>query len=548
MKKFLFLAFFGRFVISCDAQNFDWTVQYGDRWGRADEIGTDNTNAVYSIGTVFDTAFFESDTCPALRPGYVDARAYLVKHDPAGNIVWHRVMGGTAGGLGTSISVDPSGFFAASMRLDGDSINLGQDGTVYIGNSGGNSFLAKYDTFGNCIWYKRPQFYGNGGFGKVDLQPDGSIVALGGFWDSVRFDGILLSHTTDDVGNIFVVKYDNSGNILWADKATSTSASMYFPSGVTASSVSHDMDGNLYVVGNTYCDVWFDTSLVSFPIGSGYVAKYDASGNFLWVRNSPVHAEFKKIVCADNGYCIAAGGFDDPVIIGADTLSAAYHAGIIAKLDHEGNFLWGRQTLCAVPSYISDVALRDNKIYLCGSYRTTLALSSNPGITITNNVRIAAFAGTMDTSGVALWLASTANDSGDAGAYSITADAYGNAYFSGRMSGPIGFGDTVMGYDPPLEIFLSKIGSEALTALAPQINKDDLFMIYPNPSGGKYELNFLKCPDKMFIRIYDLNGAAIMTQYVSSPAYIDLSEFSNGIYFLEAGYGNKRKTRILVKD
>ena len=78
----------------------------------------------------------------------------------------------------------------------------------------------------------------------------------------------------------FIVKFDNSGNILWAKGMNSIK-------NVNVRSLALDNNGNAYVVG--FCDTvsTFSGMIIS---GGSFVAKYYSDGTIAWVKQiSQVH-------------------------------------------------------------------------------------------------------------------------------------------------------------------------------------------------------------------------------------------------------------------
>src|SRR5205085_12594088 len=59
-----------------------------------------------------------------------------------------------------------------------------------------------------------------------------------------------------------------------------------------------DANGNVYITGDFFGTVDFApgagiANLTPVPYGSNaYIAKYDANGNYLWVRNIPINASY----------------------------------------------------------------------------------------------------------------------------------------------------------------------------------------------------------------------------------------------------------------
>lgn len=79
-------------------------------------------------------------------------------------------------------------------------------------------FVSKFDNSGNVIWAK--SFGGNGYDAVMAVASDDSdnIYITGSFdSDSIQFDGSELFKT--GITNMFIVKLDENGNVLWAKQS-----------------------------------------------------------------------------------------------------------------------------------------------------------------------------------------------------------------------------------------------------------------------------------------------------------------------------------------
>jgi len=125
--------------------------------------------------------------------------------------------------------------------------------TSLTSDGGRNIFIAKYDAMGNVLWAK-----------KVDVSEDDYVhgVATDGFGNSILtgyFTGTAIfgpiSLTSTDKEDIFVVKYDSSGNVIWAKQAGGEGDDRAY-------SITTDREGNIIVTGCFENTVTFDTKTV----------------------------------------------------------------------------------------------------------------------------------------------------------------------------------------------------------------------------------------------------------------------------------------------
>jgi alpha-tubulin suppressor-like RCC1 family protein len=118
-------------------------------------------------------------------------------------------------------------------------------GSINISNYGG-MFLAKYNSAGTALWAinagDNPGFQENGNFVIADAS--GNVYMAGNFQSlTITFGTITLSNTSNNQTNdMFLVKYDSSGNAHWAKLV----AGVYDQE---ATSIACDALGNVYLTG-----------------------------------------------------------------------------------------------------------------------------------------------------------------------------------------------------------------------------------------------------------------------------------------------------------
>jgi hypothetical protein len=107
------------------------------------------------------------------------------------------------------------------------------------------------------------------------------------------------------------------------------------------------------------------------------VAKYDASGNFLWMRaaGGPGREEGKSLVCDASGNIYVVGMYENGAMFGSTTYTTAntsfgqFYNGYMAKYDPNGNLLWVK----VIGGDYTDLAwsiTKDNagKLYVAGEF------------------------------------------------------------------------------------------------------------------------------------------------------------------------------------
>ena len=153
---------------------------------------------------------------------------------------------------------------------------------------------------------------------------------------------VAIRSLTDSGGvNIFVAKYDSSGNVQWAKSATGNGYDYSY-------GICTDSNSNVYITGMFQGSIIFGSSTLTNSVYYYYnifLAKYDSDGNVLWAKGMG-EGEFNvgQGICTDvSGNVYITGFFQDKIIFGNDTL--IYHgveAIFLAKIDAYGNNIWAK--------------------------------------------------------------------------------------------------------------------------------------------------------------------------------------------------------------
>ena len=144
----------------------------------------------------------------------------------AQNFVWARSFGSAGTGIfsqsydgANEIATDPSGNVIVAGYFNG---TVDFDPSIFTSNltSAGNDdvFIAKYNSSGNLQWVKQ---LGNANQDNItDLKCDGSgnIYFTGNFSGTLDFNpsATVLNLTAIGGTDIYAVKYDNNGNLIYA--------------------------------------------------------------------------------------------------------------------------------------------------------------------------------------------------------------------------------------------------------------------------------------------------------------------------------------------
>jgi hypothetical protein len=144
--------------------------------------------------------------------------------------------------------------------------------------------LAKFDPSGNVLWAHAAATSSNyidAMRAAVDAQ--GNCYLTGGYLADSALQGTTLPFA-GGYGDVFVAKYDSSGNLAWANSITGNVDEL--PAGIAV-----DTMGNCYATGHNESMTMSIGAMTFTNTGpvfeNGYVAKYDTRGNLLWAEILP---------------------------------------------------------------------------------------------------------------------------------------------------------------------------------------------------------------------------------------------------------------------
>ncbi|MFI5218323.1 MAG: SBBP repeat-containing protein [Bacteroidia bacterium] len=360
------------FVVKYDATgNVIWAKSTGGNGGAVGYgIHADAFGIIYVTGGFGgSTIIFDSDTL--VNTGI--SNFFIAKYNSAGNVVWAKNAGGTSGSIAAyGISADIFGNSYITGVFTSPFITIGS--TVLTNSGQEDIFIAKYDFTGNAVWAKKAD--GNSyDFGQgISADITGYSYVTGYFFsDSIKFGNITLFN--GGWWNFFTVKYDPSGNVLWAKTAGGLSGT----EAVRAFGIDVDASGNTYVAGDfggsgiTFGSITLSTTPTTSSI---FVLKYDTSGTEIWVKKSigTTAANYAYGIIVDsNGNSYITGGFyGDSIIIGSTTLiNNGYADVLIAKYDAMGNPIWAKNAGGTYWEYGSGIAVDANgSSYITGQFRS----------------------------------------------------------------------------------------------------------------------------------------------------------------------------------
>ena len=192
--------------------------------------------------------------------------AWIVKLNREGNIIWQRALGGSAGDGANSITTTTDGGYILTGSTESN------DGDVSGQHGGFDAWIVKLDREGNILWQKTLGGSESDGASSVIATIDHGYIIAG---STESNDGDVSGNHGDGSSDVWVVKLDREGNLLWQKTLGGSDTE-------GASSIIPTIDHNYIIAGTTQSDNG-DVS-VQHGVGDVWVVKIDGSGNIMWEK------------------------------------------------------------------------------------------------------------------------------------------------------------------------------------------------------------------------------------------------------------------------
>ncbi len=258
------------------AKNVAWTPSgpSSDLGPAASDIVTDKNGNLYVVGRFKLTSTF--------GPGFMltssgQSDIFIAKYNASnGNVRWVKKAGGSGYDKGYGVTLDNNGDVVITGHFE-ETATFQSTSLTSSGND--DVFVTKYAAAsGTLIWAESFGGPGRDTGRKIAADADGNIFLTGEF----RSEITIADHSFTSLGSddIFIVKYDASGDLIWANQAGGTGTDY-------ASDLITDADNNLYITGRFQNEITLgDLTGTSYGSSDIFVAKYDNDGDELWIENA----------------------------------------------------------------------------------------------------------------------------------------------------------------------------------------------------------------------------------------------------------------------
>jgi|GEM_PF-2417837 len=222
------------------------------------QFGTSKVDIGVSIFVYLDDVYIAGGTDGELL-GQVNsggpADVFIRKYNSSGDEIWTRQFG-------TSENDSPGGIIVNSNGIYVGGSTIGTFSGQINFNGGRDAFIRRYDINGNLIWTRQ--------FGSIEQQLSDAISFLATDSKNIyvvgEVGGTLPNQISLDNGDIFIRKYNSSGDEIWTRQ--------FGTSGNEAAKSMFFSDDNIYIVGHTN---GYFLNQINFGEHDAFIAKFNFS-------------------------------------------------------------------------------------------------------------------------------------------------------------------------------------------------------------------------------------------------------------------------------
>ena len=342
--------------------------------------GSEAEDEFYSVDNTIDGGY--------IAVGYTTSDTYedglIVKYDSSGTKVWEKTLEGNLTDEIRDVKVLSNGNIAVAGRFKSTTLPLDGSNLLTNGRSSGlcfDGFVAVYDSTGNYIWSdlltSTATAYKNSIDATSVTETSQGVVISANFVGALNLGTSGVSITNSGSMDTVLISYTSAGAYSWYQKIGGSSDE-------AIEDITTDEEDNIIGVGcfSSSLTLGEDTLTVSSTsYASALEVKYSPFGEYIssYTFGNTVNYDDKLMSvypCTDGGVLLG-GFFYSTVDVDKDgtndyTGSTSYSAGIIVKLNDEGEYQYSRNIQGSIYDSVYGVAeLTDGGAVACGNFNSS---------------------------------------------------------------------------------------------------------------------------------------------------------------------------------
>lgn len=520
------------------AQQITWATQLGDiGYDKIDLTTTDANANVYVAGVFSDTLATEGGTI--ISDG-TNSDVFFGQYSANGEAVWLKRLGGDGFDRVTAINFAPSNhLYLAGTVID--TVRFGIDTIVTKGHSDSDIYLTKIDAIdGSFIWTREIETALEGDVADIGTDALGNVFVWGNFQDTLSLgtDSLLTFGQSD----LFLLKYDSNGNLLWKNHLGGDKADLAVAMRVSEA-------GDLYLSGVFNGKILFgSTFLEAYDNLDSFVAKYDSEGNLVWAKQlgSDQLGALVTDLAFDNNHIFITGTYADNTLINGQTITTdGLQSLFVARflLDGTPDFVRGfNNDLIVTPTQM--VCDNNGRIYISGALQGTAQFGAH-SLSSSDSENGIAMCLSSET-GEAYW--ATSFGGSDYDATNSICVANGKCFVGGAFTQNANFGTNTLSSNGNLDAFLLQINQDVINATPIATATTTVWKTAPNPANTNTHLQIPNTTETntYTLRINNLLGQTMWSGSVANSTIIDTNQWQSGVYIMQLFDNNRYISRQML--
>lgn len=374
---------------------YSWSLFFlGTNNINVSDVHIDANNDLYVVGSYEQNMSISNGTNLANLPTTLTETGFIVKLTSDGQVIWSYALESNYLSAITSITTKQNndfviaGKFADSTQFDPITESQILESNTSLSNTLTDAFFATYSPNGNLIQVTKLGEQYAELVSDVAVDASDNIILTGSYRGS--FDSDPSSQNTSlpysNMDGIFLIKYDNQNNLVFAGGYTQDSGSDHIPRKVLA-----DKEGNVFICGDIAENVDLDFGPQTYSV-TGYsgryvfYAKYSPMGDFLWGNsfgNSSTQTG-NAMALDESGQLYLAGSFfgnmsiDDHFGNNSPTLINAGNSDIfMVRYKQDGSLLWTESFGGTSGDQAKALAILEDGVYMSGYFSSVCNFDPN---------------------------------------------------------------------------------------------------------------------------------------------------------------------------
>ena len=238
--------------------------------------------------------------------------------------------------------------------------------TTYENKGDKDAFIIKYDESDNVKWVKTVSSTGIEEITGIKELADGSIIVVGNYSEVEELTlGSFTLTNNDKKSNIFIIKYDENGNIVFAKEINGSKD-------VLANKITLSFDNRVMIAGTSEEELVIDGVTLGNSGGKdGFYIEVNNEGTVISGRTfgGAGTDSIKEVVKAQDGSIIFVGDYTSTnIVINDQTLPyEGYEDAIIAKLITTGEYAWYKTINTALQDEANSIVIDSEGNYIIGT-------------------------------------------------------------------------------------------------------------------------------------------------------------------------------------